>query len=278
MPAHRNRRIINTAGEAILVRLRQSPAAGEAAAPGRYRKKAIFAPHFYRPARFMAKEKEAKDLDISETIDKTEQYLSENKRSLSIIGGAVLLVVGGYFIYNLYWVRPQEESAQKEMFVAERYFSQDSLDLALNGDGNFPGFLEIIDNYGSSKSANLAHYYAGVCFLKKGQYDEAIEYLSGYDAEDDLTGAIALGGIGDAYLELGDQEAAVKYYKKAVNWDSNWFTGSIYAMKLAGAYELTGNWKEAKATYERIKKDYPQSTDARDIERFIARAEAMLLK
>jgi tetratricopeptide (TPR) repeat protein len=223
----------------------------------------------------MAKEKAANDLDISETIGKTEQYVSENKKSLGIIGGAVLLIVGGYFVYNLFWVKPQEESARKEMFMAERYFSMDSLDLALNGDGSFPGFLEIIDNYGSSQSANLAHYYAGICYLKKGQFEDAVEFLSGYDAEDDITGALALGGLGDAWLELGDRDKALSYYKKAVKWDGNWFTGSIYSMKLALVYELNGEWDEARAVYERVKKEFPQSTDARDIDRFIARAEAM---
>ncbi len=226
----------------------------------------------------MAQEKEVKDFDINESISKTEHYVSENKKSLSIIGGAILLVVGGYFVYNIFWVKPQEESAQKEMFMAERYFDLDSLDLALNGDGSFPGFLEIIDNYGSSQSANLAHYYAGICYLKKGEYQKAIDLLSAYDAEDDLSGAIALGGLGDAYMELGDKEKALSYYRKAVKWDSNWFTGSIYSMKLAMVLELNGEWKDALDVYKRIKKDYPQSTDAREVDRYIARAEAMLQK
>ncbi len=226
----------------------------------------------------MAKKKEETDLDISETINKTEKYLDENKRSLSIIGIAILVIVGGYFLYNLYWVKPQETSAQKEMFMAERYFGTDSLDLALNGDGNYPGFLEIIENYGSSKSANLAHYYAGICFLKKGQFESAIEYLSGYDAEDDLSGAVALGGIGDAHLELGDEEKAIKFYRKAIGWDKNYFTGGIYSMKLAMVYEMQGKWQEAADLYKRIKEDYPESSDAKDIDRFLTRAELMAAK
>ncbi len=226
----------------------------------------------------MAQVKEEKDLDITETISKTEKYVNENKKSLSIIGGAILVLIGGYFGYSQFWVKPQEENAQKEMFMAERYFGMDSLNLALNGDGNFPGFLEIIDNYGSSNSANLAHYYAGICFLKKGEFEKAIEYLKKYDAEDDVTGAIALGGIGDAYLELGNTDEARNYYKKAVNWDSNQFTQGIYSMKLAMVYEMKEDWKSAKEVYERIKKDYPNSTEGRDVEKYIARAEAMMSK
>jgi len=147
------------------------------------------------------KHTENDDLIIDETISKTEGYIQENKKSISIIGGAILIVILGYFGYTNFIVKPQEESANREMFMAERYFQLDSVDKAINGDGQYPGFIEIIDNYGSSNSANLAQYYLGMCYMKKGEWDNAIEHLSSYDAEDDVTGALALGAIGDAHLE-----------------------------------------------------------------------------
>lgn len=223
----------------------------------------------------MAEQDKDQVIDITETIDKAEHYVQENKKSLSIIGGAIVLVVGGYLGYTNFIVKPQEENAQKQMFVAERYFQNDSLDLAINGDGNFPGFLQIIDDYGSSNSANLAHYYLGVCYLKKGQYEKAIESFSSYDAEDDVTGAIALGGIGDANLELGKNDDALKYYKKAAEWDENSFTAPLYLKKAAVVYELQNDWKSALDAYQKIQKDYPTSTEGRDIDRFIARAKGM---
>ena len=161
----------------------------------------------------MAEERKSGDnLEITETLNKAEGYVTENKKSITIIGGAILVVILGYFGYTNLIVKPQEENAQKEMYMAESYFQQDSVDKAMNGDGQFPGFIEIIDNYGSSNSANLAHYYLGICYLKKGQWDNAIEYLSKYDAEDDITGALALGAIGDAYLEKGDNDEAEKFF------------------------------------------------------------------
>ncbi|HKR05140.1 MAG TPA: tetratricopeptide repeat protein [Bacteroidia bacterium] len=226
----------------------------------------------------MAKVKEEKDLDINETIDKAESYIQENKKSLSIIGGAVLVVVAGYFIYTNMIVAPQEKDAEKDMFFAEQYFGMDSMKLALNGDGNKMGFIQIIENYGSSQSANLAHYYAGICYLKTGDYQNAIDYLDKYDAEDDVTGAIALGGIGDAYLELGKKDEALKYYKKAIDWDKNQFTACLYIMKAAMVHELNGDYKSAQDLYERIKKDYPASNEAREVDRYIARAQAMVNK
>ncbi|MBL0342647.1 MAG: tetratricopeptide repeat protein [Bacteroidetes bacterium] len=217
-------------------------------------------------------------LEIGETINKAESYVSENKKSISIIGGAIVVVILGYFGYNNLIVQPQEVNAQKEMFMAERYFQQDSVEKAINGDGQFMGFLEIIDNYGSSNSANLAHYYLGMSYMKKGQWDSAIEFLSKYDAEDDVTGALALGAIGDANLELGKKDEAEKFYMKAVDWDKNQFTAAIFLMKAAFVKEKLNDYKGASVLYERIKKDYPQSTEARDIEKYIVRANAMTVQ
>jgi tetratricopeptide (TPR) repeat protein len=178
-------------------------------------------------------------IEINETINKAEGYISENKKSISIIVGAVLVVILGYFGYTNLIVKPQEENAIREMFMAERYFQMDSVNLAINGDGQFMGFQEIIDNYGSSSSANRAHYYLGMCYMKKGEWDNAIEYLSGYDAEDDVTGALALGAIGDANLEKGNNEEALNYYMKAVDWDKNQFTAAIFLLKAATVKETS---------------------------------------
>ncbi|HEX5001213.1 MAG TPA: tetratricopeptide repeat protein [Bacteroidia bacterium] len=221
------------------------------------------------------KHTENDDLIIDETISKTEGYIQENKKSISIIGGAILVVILGYFGYTNFIVKPQEESANREMFMAERYFEKDSVDKAINGDGQYPGFLEIIDNYGSSNSANLAQYYLGICYMKKGEWDNAIEHLSAYDAEDDVTGALALGAIGDAHLEKKENEEALKFYMKAIDWDDNQFTAPYFLMKAALAKELITDFKGAADLYERIKKDYPQSTEARDIDKYISRAQTL---
>lgn len=220
---------------------------------------------------------EVKDetIDLSESVHKAEKYVKDNKKSLSIIGGAAVAIVAAYLGYRQFVVKPQEENAQKEMYVAERYFGQDSVNLAIKGDGSFPGFEEIVSNYGSSNSGNLAKYYLGMSYLKKGEYDKAIESLSSYDAEDDVTGALALGGIAGAYLEKGNVDDALKYYKKAADWDKNNFTRPLFSMKTAMVYEMQKNYKDALSIYQEIKKEYPTSTEARDIDKYIGRAEAL---
>ena len=223
----------------------------------------------------MSKEKD-ENIDLSEKLSNAEHYVSENRKSLTIIGGAIVAVLAIYFGYRQFIVKPQEENAQKEMYAAERYFGEDSVNLAIKGDGSFPGFEEIAENYGSSQSGNLAHYYLGISYLRKGEYEKAIEALKAYDAEDDITGALALGGIANAHWELGHADDALTFYKKAADWDKNNFTRPIFLMKEALVYEFNKDFKSSLALYQEIKKDYPNSAEARDIDKYIGRAEGIL--
>lgn len=215
-------------------------------------------------------------LNIEETLNKWEQKLEENKKSYSIILGAIVAVIAIYFAWTKLYVAPKEAEAQSEMFRAERYFAQDSLDKAMFGDGNYLGFNDIIENYGVTKAANLATYYMGICYLKKGEYENAIKYLKNFDSNDQIVAPIALGAIGDANLELGNNEEAIKYYLKAVSASNNKFTAPIYLMRAGMVMELEGKYKEAVEVYKKIKKEYNDSAEGREVEKYLARAEAML--
>jgi len=223
----------------------------------------------------MAETKQDQQFDIAETLNKTEHFVNQNKKSLSIIVGAIVLAVGGYFYYEFVYVAGKEKEAQAVMFHAEDFFRNDSLKMAINGDGNNPGFEEIISQYGVSPSANLAHLYLGMAYLKQKNYDQAIETLKGYNPHDLITPSLALGAIGDAYLEKNEVDEAINYYEKATKEKPNNFTTPMLMMKLAGALESKGNYKDSKEVYVNLKKEYPASSEAQQAEKYIARAEAL---
>ncbi len=181
-----------------------------------------------------------------------------------------------FFVYKKYISQPREKAAQTAMFKAEYYFEKDSLNLALNGDGESNGFLDIIDDYGSTKSGNLARYYAGVCYLNQGEFQKAIDMLKKFDSDDVIVGGMALGALGDAYMSLNNSSKAVDYYLEAADHNPNDFVSPAFMLKAGWAYETMGKWDDAKAIYEKIKKEFPQSREARDIDRYIARAKANL--
>jgi len=226
----------------------------------------------------MAENKADQEFDITETLSKTEHFVNQNKKSLSIIVGAVVLAIGGYLFYTKSYVAGKEKEAEGQMFMAEQYFKNDSLKLAINGDGNHPGFEEIISEYGVSPSANLAHLYLGMAYLRQKNYDQAIETLKAYNAHDEITPSLALGAIGDAYVEKNEMDEAISYYEKATKEKPNNFCTPVLMMKLATALEAKGNYKESKEVYEKIKKDYPASQESQQVDKYIARADAMSSK
>jgi TolA-binding protein len=226
----------------------------------------------------MSKQIEEKDellVDVQHAYSKTELYIEENKKSLAIIAAGIILVITGYFAWDKLYVAPQEEEAQSKMFVAQQYFENDSLDKAINGDGNNPGFKTIAEEYGVTKSANLAHYYLGICYLKKGKFEDAITELKQFDTDSEVLGPVATGAMGDATLELGKQEDAVALYLKASKMNENKFTTPLYLMKAGGVYEDLKNYENALKVYEQIKSDYLNSTEGREIEKYIARVNTL---
>ena len=229
----------------------------------------------------MAKKKETTDIgfeNVENVLSKTEKYIEENQKSLTIIVLAIALIIAGYLGYKKLFLEPTESEAQSEMFVAEQYFESDSFRIALEGDGSYLGFIDIIDEYGITKSANLAKYYAGICYFKLGEYEEAIEQLKKFDSDDVIIATIALGAIGDAYIEMGELEEGVEYYLKAVRRKPNDFTSSLFLKKAGLVYEELGNYSKSLELYERIEKEFPKSEESRDIEKFITGARLKIGK
>jgi tetratricopeptide (TPR) repeat protein len=209
--------------------------------------------------------------NVEHALSSTEQFIEDNQKMLSIIALALIIVVGGYWGLKKLYFLPLEQEAENSIYAAQNYFDKDSFNLALNGDGNNLGFLDIIDEYSSTKPGELANYYTGVCYLHLGDYEQAIDYLSSFSTDDELVSATANGALGDANLELGNKEEAVSYYEKAIEVD-NEVIAPTYLIKLGLLYEDMGNKEEAVKTYSKIKDNYKNSTEARQIDKYITRA------
>ena len=148
-------------------------------------------------------------VDVQEVYSKTENFIETNKKMLSIVILAAIVIIGGYFGYKKLIIAPMELEAQSDMFMAEKYFEQDSLQKAINGDGLNYGFIDIVDEYSGTKAANLAHYYLGICYRNTGEYEYAIDELKSFSSDDVMISTVALGAIGDSYMELNDIDQAI---------------------------------------------------------------------
>jgi tetratricopeptide (TPR) repeat protein len=212
---------------------------------------------------------------VEEALSKTERFIEENQKLLTIIVGVIIVLVLGFFGFKRLYIAPREAEAREQMFMAEKYFEIDSLNLALNGDGMYPGFLEIIDDYGITRSANLAHYYTGIIYLRLGNFEEAIDHLKKFKSKDQVVSVMATGAIGDAYMEMNELATATSYYVDAAEMRDNEFSAPVFYLKAGMAYELQGKYGQALKMYETIKYDFPTSNEAREIDKYIAKAKGL---
>lgn len=213
-----------------------------------------------------------------DTYQQIEKFFIHNR---NIIIGVIVVIaasIGGYFGYKKLYIEPREQEAENKIASPQAYFSQDSMRIALNGDSVNIGFLSIIDRYGNTPTGNLAKYYAGVCYLQMQDFDNAIRYLSDYDPKTDMIAGKTYELLGHAYAEKKDYSKATDYYKKAGESANNDLQ-SPYYYKLAGdLMSDQGNLQGALDMYQKIKKEYPLSTEGQNIDLDISYIQTKLKK
>jgi len=227
---------------------------------------------------------EKKPRVIDPSLQGLELFYAKNKTMVTYVGGGLVLIIAAFCFYKFYYLPDKEKEAANEVFWAETYFEKDSFNIALKG-GNMimaaegqkqmMGFETVADDYSMTKTGNLSNYYAGICLLRTGQFEPAIERLQKYDGNDAIIGPIAIGAIGDCNMELSRIDEAIKFYLKAAEKNSNSFTTPLFLKKAGFAYEQKASYKEALSIYERIQKEYSKSSEGKEIERDIAKVKAM---
>ena len=213
-------------------------------------------------------------VEVENALTTAERFFEANSKIITMIFGGAVVVALIFLATHRFYSLPREAKAKEQIYMAEQYFAKDSFNLAINGDGNFPGLLDIIDDYGRTKAGKLARYYAGISELHLGKYQEAIDYLDKFSTDDLLLAPIVLGAKGDAYAELGNKEKAVKLYTEAAELNPNAFTSPIYYLKAGNLYEVMGNKDKALAAYKVIKDKYAESNEGRTIDKYIAKLTA----
>ncbi|MDM1046982.1 MULTISPECIES: tetratricopeptide repeat protein [Sphingobacterium] len=205
-----------------------------------------------------------------------KSFFQENEKSIIFIVAGIIVLILLYIGYQKLYLAPRAEKAAAEMYQAEQYATIDSLQKkAIEGDGSFAGFKEIADEYSNTKSANIANAYLGGLYLRQKNFKEAIKYLEQYsETGSAILDPLVIGLLGDAYSEEKIYDKAANFYKKAAEKSSNTFTTPVFLKKLGLVYEELQDYKNAEATYEKIRNDFPESAEATTIDSFIARVQA----
>jgi tetratricopeptide (TPR) repeat protein len=207
----------------------------------------------------------------------SEDFVKKNRNVL--LGLFVVIaaaIVGGFLYFN--HRSTQNEEAQAAMFQSVFYFEADSLNKALNGDGQHQGLLSVAKEYGSTEAGNLAKFYAGVALLKQGKYQQALDHLQDYKSDDLILQGRAYSLQGDANLELGKHQEAADLYLKAADYNSNEFFSPQYLLKAAMAFEENKDYAAALEAYDRLMTSFPNAPEVNDAKKYKARAEVLAAK
>ncbi|MDR1170086.1 MAG: tetratricopeptide repeat protein [Prevotellaceae bacterium] len=216
--------------------------------------------------------------EIIEGIHKIENFFKKRKNTLIYTVGGLALVVAAYIGYREFISKPLKKEALEQIVIPQNNFAIDSFRLALEGQGALvPGFATIANDYSSTPSGNLANFYAGVCCLKLGEYEQAIDYFGKFKSNDEIFAPRALANIGNCYVELGELKKAVEYFEQAARKKDNLASPS-YLMKATAVYEKLGQYSKALKLYEEIKYKYPESSEAGAIDKYIERVKILASK
>jgi tetratricopeptide (TPR) repeat protein len=229
----------------------------------------------------MKHEERDPEVVIESAIGRSEAWLQRNAKTLFTILGVAVVLVGGYFAYRYLYKAPRDEKAATAVYPAQNAFAAESFETALNGDGNTIGFLQIIEQYGNTPAGNLARHYAGQCYLKTGDFNNAALYFDQYKPVKNsvpalLVNASNAGLAGDAYVELGDLQKGVARYEQAVQESDDELTAPYYSRKAGDLYVQLGDFSKALEMYNNVRVRYPASMEARDIDKAIAQVEQKL--
>jgi len=220
------------------------------------------------------------EAQVGEIFSRSERFIETYKNHILIGAGAIIIIVVAILGLRKFYFLPMEKEAQAALFPGEDYFAAQEWDKALNGDSvSFTGFLGVIEDYGSTVSGKLANAYAGLCYYRLGQYDEAEKYLKKYSSAEKIFSPALKSSIGDCYAELGKADEAAKFFLEAAAQANDANLSPLYLKKAANAYEQgLKDYRKALDVYTQIKNKYPNSPEGNNIDKYIERSKLLIQK
>jgi tetratricopeptide (TPR) repeat protein len=211
---------------------------------------------------------------IDEKLTASEQFLEKNQNAILYGLAALVVIVGLFLVYRYLYIIPKNEKAQAAIFKGERYFQDGEDSLALFGNNNdYIGFEAIIDQYRGTKTANLAHAYAGICYSRLGDNEKALRHLNKFKGKDLLIAPAVIGAMGDVYMNMNNPKEAIAHYKKAADKANDEMLAPIYYKKIGQVYLHQKDYDKAIETFTKIKDTYLNSPEGQEADKYIEQAK-----
>jgi len=152
------------------------------------------------------------------------------------------------------------------------YYDEGKYDQAINGvpQEGTQGLQAIVDEHGSTKVGQLAKLYLADSYYALKNYDKALECYDDISVSDKLVSASAIAGVAACYEAKGDFSKAASYFEKAASKNMTPMQAPENLQRSAVNYAAIGKKEKAVELLQTLKKEFPTSTYAREVDRFIA--------
>lgn len=175
------------------------------------------------------------------------------------VGGlvAVFLLVFGVTFYK-------QEGQTKNAEASDLFNRGMSEYMSNNYELATSTFISVVDDFGSTVSAEKALFNLGNAYFLNNNFDKAIEafndYLKKYGGKDKYFTCSAIAGVAASLAGKGEaQQAADKYREAAERFPDFEFAGKYY-VKAMEQYVAAGNMESAKVVFAKLEKNYKDAS------------------
>lgn len=211
---------------------------------------------------------------LNDSLTSLPAKLKESRKIITTASIVVIVIVAAILFYLFGIRQPGINKANENIGLADR-------ELIVNGNDSLALDLYLKTAESGYDAGNRARLQAAILLYNQGKYQEAINAVKDYSANDAIIGAAAYSLKGDCYVMLDKLPDAVSAFKDAIDRsDDNTYYTPLFMMKLARVYEAQKNYAEAEKLYQQIIDDFPvYSRDINtSIEKHLERAKLMQQK
>jgi len=210
-----------------------------------------------------------------QTLNQSEAFFLKYKKAIIAAVVALVVIIAGVVLYQTYVSGPNEQKASTMLAKGQQYFMAGDYQKALNGDSaSYKGFLNVVNEYGSTKAGNLANLYVGLCYANLDKWKEAAQYIEKFSgADDDMVSPAAIGALGNVYAHLNQLDKAVTTLKKAAESADNNSLSPTFLIQAGEILESQGKKDEALKLYQQVKDKYFNSMQYQTIDAYIERVK-----
>lgn len=208
----------------------------------------------------------------AEAVDWTVEHRSK------LITGGIILAIAVAVVLGAYWYNTSRNSTAAELLGHALMVYQAPLrpagmppdpqqlsftSIKERAEAAGIEFNKVAAEYGSTRSGKYAKYFAGLAALDAGNQKAAedhLKYVAGLGDKDIASlGKLALAAV---YRDSNRQADAINLYKDLIAHPTQTVPKVTAQLQLADLYTANSQPNEAKAIYQQIMKDNPQSAAA----------------